>query len=75
MILRQAMPNTEERLKLDGIPYTWGDYAKKCVSIVLSRNRFAKTIACVNNPYLHLQSIKDERELRRKGKVIFRMYL
>ena len=38
------------------------------MSTVINRHRFAKTIVCVNDPYTHLQSIKDEeKELRRKG--------
>ena len=68
MILRQAIPNAEERSKMDGTQYKWADYTKKCVEIVLNRHRFAESIFCVNDPYSYSESIKDEeRELRQRS--------
>ena len=68
MILRLATPTSDQRAKVNGTPYTWEDYAKQCVDIVLSRHQFAKTLVCVNDPYKHPHSIKDEeRELRTKN--------
>ena len=46
MVLRQAIPSSDDRAKLDGSPYTWGDYANRCVNKVLERHRFAKKIVC-----------------------------
>ena len=36
------IPSSDDRAKLDGSPYTWGDYANRCVNKVLERHRFAK---------------------------------
>ena len=65
---RLASPTAEERVKNDGSPYTWGDYANKIGSVILSRHVNATTIICINDPYDYAESIKDdERELRIQG--------
>ncbi|MES9882370.1 MAG: hypothetical protein ABW185_15975 [Sedimenticola sp.] len=68
MIWRSATPTAEDREKGDGSAYTWGDYGNKVSSMVLTRHADATTIICVNDPYDHTESIKDdERELRIQG--------
>ncbi len=58
----------DDREKGDGSPYTWGDYASKVSSLILSRHVHATTIICVNDPYDHIESIKDdERDSRIQG--------
>ncbi len=68
MIWRLASPTMEDRENGDGSPYTWGDYTNKISSMILARHMDATTIICVNDPYDHTDSIKDdERELRIQG--------
>ena len=68
MIWWLALPTTEDREKGDGYPYTWGNYTKKIASMILERHADATTIICVNDPYDHAESIKDdERESRIQG--------
>ena len=63
MIWRLASPTMDDREKPDGSYYTWGDYTKKIVSMLLARHEDATTIICINDPYDCTESIKDdERE-------------
>ena len=68
MIWRVASPTAEDREKGDGTRYTWGDYAQKVCSIILARHVNATKFICVNDPYDHAESIKDnEHDLRVQG--------
>jgi len=60
MMWRLASPTTEERVKSDGSPYTWGDYTEKIVSMILKRHVSATTIICINDPYDYVED--DERQ-------------
>ena len=76
LIWRRAAPTTEDREKGDGTKYTWGDYAKKLVHVVLTRHKHAERIICLNDPYDQTYTIKDsERMLRQKGKPIRNVYM
>ena len=69
MIWRLASPTMDDREKPDGSYYTWGDYTKKIVSMLLARHEDATAIICINDPYDCTESIKDdERESRIQGR-------
>ena len=69
MVWRLASPTMDDREKPDGSYYTWGDYTKKIVSMLLARHEDATTIICINDPYDCTESIKDdERESRIQGR-------
>ncbi|CAB3976667.1 Hypothetical predicted protein [Paramuricea clavata] len=60
MIWRLASPTMEDREKNDGSTYTWGNYTDKVTSMLLARHVDATTIICINDPYDHVESIKDD---------------
>lgn len=65
MIWWLASPTAEDREKGDGLLYTWGNYTSKIASMILVHHVWATTIICVNDPYDHAESFKDdERQLR-----------
>ena len=51
-----------------GSKYTWGDFCKKVVSIIVSRHSSATKIVCVNDVYnLEYTTIDDEQDRRSKS--------
>lgn len=64
-IWRLATPTAEDREKPDGTVFTWGDYANKIFSVVLSRHPHANKIVFVNDPYDLDFTIKDSERERR----------
>ena len=52
-IWRLSTPSAEDRDKLDGTDYTWGDYANKIYNIVAGRHRKDTTILFVNDSYMN----------------------
>ena len=70
-IWRIASPTREDReiVRRCGLEYTWGDYAKKVVSIVANRHLFATQIICVNDVYDSEFTIKDDERDRRAMKL------
>ena len=68
IIWRFASPTVEDRQKGDGSPYTWGDYTKRIRAVIFACHVDAAIILCVNDPYDHTESIKDDEcELRTHG--------
>ena len=76
LIWHLATPTTEDRAKMDGTKYTWGDFADKLVHFMLARHKHAEQIICVNDPYNLPYSIKDsERILRQENLNIPNIYM
>ena len=61
---RMANPTADDRevVKRSGRNYTWGDYAKKVVSLLSSRHPKAVRIFCVNDVYNLSHTIKDDKK-------------
>jgi hypothetical protein len=71
-----AAPTAEDREKADGSNYTWGDYAKKVVSLVVARNKHVHRIICLNDAYNQKFTVKDsERMLLQKRTHISNIYM
>ena len=70
-IWRLSTPSAEDREKLDGSRYTWGDYATKMFNCIVQRHRNASQIILVNDPYDLTYSIKDSEHERRTGDLSF----
>ena len=76
LIWHLATPTTEDREKMDGTKFTWGDFADKLVHFLLARHKHAEQIICVNDPYNLPYSIKDsERILRQENLNIPNIYM
>ena len=75
-IWRLSSPSKEDREKTDGTKFTWGDFAEKLISLMLSRHANAERIICVNDNYSQTSSIKDsERMLRQSKKQVPNVYM
>ena len=62
-------PDDRELVKRSGREYTWGDFAKKVVSIIAARHTSAYQTICVNDVYDLENTIKDDERDRRSSKV------
>ena len=67
---RLATPSSDDReiVRRSGMEYTWGDYAKIVVSLLVSRHPYATKIFCVNDVYNREYTIKDDERDRRAMK-------
>ena len=68
LIWRLSSPSKEDREKIDGTKYTWGDFADKLIRMVLSRHGNAERIILVNDNYSQMSSIKDSERMLRQSK-------
>ena len=67
---RLATPSSDDReiVRRSCMEYTWGDYAKKVVSLLVSLHPYATKIFCVNDVYNREYTIKDDERDRRAMK-------
>eukprot|EP00112_Aurelia_sp_Birch-Aquarium-sp1_P024471 Seg7765.2 transcript_id=Seg7765.2/GoldUCD/mRNA.D3Y31 product="hypothetical protein" protein_id=Seg7765.2/GoldUCD/D3Y31 len=67
LLWRLAMPSKEDREKVYGSAFTWGDYASKLLDMVIQRHPHASSYHLVNDRYDIQMTIKDCEHVKRSS--------